>query len=119
MTRLIEALTRLRQSTLQRLEGQVYRVFANDVELLWEGRSPTVYNASTNDVLKIPNWEFGQRTWRVSIPVGSQGVQQARLDAAWELRSRNGYRLQCRALSIDLANVGNTFEVILVEQVFR
>ena len=114
----IDRLTRLRQSTLEKFTAQVYRVFANGEELLYEGRSPTVYLAGTEDVMVIPNYEFGQRAWRASIPVASQNASQVRLDARWVLQ--NGvYQFTCRAASINLANVGNVFEVTLVEQVFK
>jgi hypothetical protein len=115
---IIDALTRLRQSTLEKYQAQVYRVFANGQEITYGGRSPTIYNAGTEDVMAIPNYEFGQRAWRASIPFMSQNANQVRLDASWLLRGKGGHEIKCRAASINIANVGNVFEVMLVEQTF-
>jgi hypothetical protein len=113
---IIDSLTRLRQATIERYQAQVYRVFVNGLEITYGGRSPTIYNAGTEDLVIIPNYEFGQRAWRASIPFLSQNADQVRLDAAWVLRGKANHNIACRAASINIANVGNVFEVILVEK---
>jgi hypothetical protein len=113
---IIDSLTRLRQATIERYQAQVYRVFVNGLEITYGGRSPTIYNAGTEDLVVIPNYEFGQRAWRASIPFLSQNANQVRLDAAWVLRGKADHNISCRAASINIANVGNVFEVILVEK---
>lgn len=110
------ALIKLREKTLSQYGAQVYRVYANGVEFLNDGRSPTVFNTGSEDVLKIPGWEQGQRSWRVSIAATSTNTENILLSADWQLINiANGNAIECRAVSIERSNTGVTYEVILVD----
>jgi len=112
----LNRLIKIRERTLEKYGAQVYRVLSNGVEFLNHGRSPAVFNTGSEDILKIPGWEAGQRSWRVSISTESSNAANILMTANWQLVNiENGNTINCKAVSIERTNAGSTYDVILTD----